>query len=52
MHRKENINMKRLFVEPELELEVFSVQDSTLFLSDFELAEDELDPAYGSAAIG
>ena len=43
---------KNLFVEPSLELEVFAIQDSTLFLSDVELGEDELDPAYGVNAIG
>lgn len=44
--------MKNLFVEPKLELEKFAVSDTTLFLSDFELGEDELDPAYGTTAIG
>lgn len=43
--------MKRLFEEPALSLETFSVCDSTLFLSDFEMGEDELDPAYGGSAI-
>ena len=41
--------MKNLFEEPSLVLEQFRVQDSTLFLSDFETGEDELDPAYGTA---
>lgn len=44
--------MKRLFEEPRLELEAFAVSDSTLFLSDYELGEDELDPAYNTTAIG
>ena len=44
--------MKKLFEEPRLELVAFAVSDSTLFLSDVELGEDELDPAYGTAAIG
>ena len=44
--------MKRLFEEPKLELEAFVVHDSTLFLSDFELDEDELDPAYGVSVYG
>ena len=43
---------KNLFVEPSLELEVFAIQDSTLFLSDVELGEDELDPAYGTTPYG
>ena len=40
--------MKCHFEEPSLELERFAVQDSTLFLSDLETGEDELDPAYGT----
>lgn len=44
--------MKKLFEEPCMELETFIINDSTLFLSDVELGEDELDPAYGTAAIG
>lgn len=47
---------KSLFVEPSLQLEIFAVQDSTLnFLSDYDLGENELDPAaaaYGTQAIG
>ena len=43
--------MKHQFEEPRLELERFSVCDSTLFLSDFETGEDELDPAYGNTPI-
>ena len=39
--------MKKLFEEPCLELECFEVCDQTLFLSDVEPGEDELDPAYG-----
>ena len=50
---KEGTGMKKRFTEPRLELEAFAVQDSTLFLSDFETGEDELDPAYGNTpAIG
>ena len=41
--------MKKLFTEPDLELEKFAVTDSALFLSDFETGEDELDPAYGNS---
>ena len=44
--------MKHLFEEPSLELEKFAVTDSTLFLSDFEIGEDELDPAYGTTPFG
>lgn len=43
--------MKKLFTEPGLELEKFAVQDSALFLSDYTLGEDELDPAYNTPAI-
>lgn len=44
--------MKKLFVEPGLELEYFKVIDSTLFLSDFETGENELDPAYDAKVFG
>lgn len=42
--------MRKMFEEPCLELECFAVCDQTLFLSDVELGEDELDPAYGVPA--
>ena len=44
--------MKCSFEEPNLELERFTVADSTLFLSGFETGEDELDPAYGTPVYG
>ncbi len=43
---------KNLFVEPAIEISKFAMQDHTLFLSDLETGEDELDPAYGVAAFG
>ena len=43
--------MKMLFEEPSLKLDKFAIADSTLFLSDFETGEDELDPAYGNTPV-